>query len=181
MAENFDLIFGQGAATQTAWSDADYQNGWGVVGSTPPTAQQFDAIHRRADKKMQELNNRLTPLESAAESSERQPGTAYTAGTVVASPLLPDLYYLLCTAGGTSGNGAITIPDPLVEGTTITDGTTTWTVIKVPSKRELHYRQPSTAYAKGDIVYHADLPGGFYLECTTAGTTGDGDLSIGGV
>lgn len=40
------------------------------------------------------------------------------------------------------------------------------------------YRQPSTAYTAGQIAYHASLPTGWYLECTTAGTTGSGDLTI---
>jgi hypothetical protein len=40
------------------------------------------------------------------------------------------------------------------------------------------YRQPSTAYAVGNIAYHSALPTGWYLECTTAGTTGSGELSI---
>jgi hypothetical protein len=39
-------------------------------------------------------------------------------------------------------------------------------------------RQPSTAQSVGDIRYHATLPAGWYLECTTAGTTGSGDLTI---
>ena len=42
------------------------------------------------------------------------------------------------------------------------------------------FRQPSTAYTVGKIAYHASLPTGYYLECTTAGTTSNGDLSIGG-
>ena len=40
------------------------------------------------------------------------------------------------------------------------------------------YRQPSTIYAVGDIKYHSALPTGWYLECTTAGTSGSGDLTI---
>jgi hypothetical protein len=40
------------------------------------------------------------------------------------------------------------------------------------------YRQPSTAYAVGDIKYHSALPTGWYLECTTEGTSGSGDLTI---
>lgn len=42
----------------------------------------------------------------------------------------------------------------------------------------LGYRQPSTAQSVGDIRYHATLPAGWYLECTTAGTTGSGALTI---
>jgi hypothetical protein len=39
-------------------------------------------------------------------------------------------------------------------------------------------RQPSTAQSVGDVRYHATLPAGWYLECTTTGTTGSGELSI---
>lgn len=42
----------------------------------------------------------------------------------------------------------------------------------------LGYRQPSNAQSVGDIRYHATLPAGWYLECTTAGTTGSGALTI---
>jgi len=42
----------------------------------------------------------------------------------------------------------------------------------------LGYRQPSTTYIAGQIAYHSALPTGWYLECTTAGTSGSGDLSI---
>jgi hypothetical protein len=42
----------------------------------------------------------------------------------------------------------------------------------------LGYRQPSTTYEVGDIKYHSALPTGYYLECTTAGTSGSGDLTI---
>ena len=39
-------------------------------------------------------------------------------------------------------------------------------------------RRPSTAYAVGAMAYHATRPAGWYLECTTAGTTGSGTLTI---
>jgi hypothetical protein len=42
----------------------------------------------------------------------------------------------------------------------------------------LGYRKADTAYTAGKIAYHASLPTGYYLKCTTPGTTGSGDLSI---
>lgn len=45
---------------------------------------------------------------------------------------------------------------------------------------ESNYRQPSTAYTAGQIAYHSALPPGRYLECTTAGITGSGALTISG-
>lgn len=133
MAENFDLIFGQSASQQYAWSDSDYQNGWGTVGSTPPTAEQFDALQNRSDKKSQELNNRLTPLESNAEASFRQPLTTYNEGDMRYCDGLPPLWFLYCSVGGTTSSGAITLPDPLNENAVITDGTVTWKIRKISS------------------------------------------------
>jgi hypothetical protein len=41
------------------------------------------------------------------------------------------------------------------------------------------YRQPNTAYTLGQIAYHSALPTGWYLECTTPGITGSGDITPG--
>lgn len=46
------------------------------------------------------------------------------------------------------------------------------------NNKSLGYRQPSNAQTVGDVRYHATLPTGWYLECTTAGTTGSGALTI---
>jgi hypothetical protein len=178
MAENFNLIFGSQAPTTASWSDADYQTGWNVVGSTPPTAEQFDALQNRSDKKAQELNNRILPLEQKAEEQGRQASTAYTVGAAVTVDGLPADWLLICTTAGISGTVAITLPAPLLDGATINDGTITWTLRKIATNGSLGYRQPSTAYTVGNIAYHTSLPTGWYLECTTAGTTGSGDLTI---
>lgn len=177
MAENFNLIFGSQAPTTASWSDADYQTGWNVVGSTPPTAEQFDALQNRSDKKSQELNNRLSPLEQKAQEQGRQAGTAYKVGAAVTVDGLPADWLLVCTTAGTSGTAAITLPNPLIDGATITDGTITWKLRKVATNGGLGYRQPSTAYAVGAIAYHSALPTGYYLECTTAGITSAGDIT----
>ena len=133
MAENFDLIFGQSASSQYEWNDNDYQNGWGTVGSTPPTAEQFDALQRRNDKKAQELNRALTPLVNQSTASNRQPLTAYALKDIRYYNELPVGWYLECSTAGTSGSGDITLPTPLAENATITDGTVTWKVRKISS------------------------------------------------
>ena len=133
MAENYDLIFGQSASSQYAWSDSDYQNGWQTVGSTPPTAEQFDALQRRSDKKAQELNNALTPLVNQNTASNRQPLTTYALKDIRYSPLLPVGWYLECSTAGATSSGDITLPTPLVENATITDGTCVWKVRKISS------------------------------------------------
>lgn len=137
MAENFDLIFGQSASSQYEWNDSDYQNGWGTVGSTPPTAEQFDALQRRNDKKAQELNSALTPLVNQSTASNRQPLTAYALKDIRYYNGLPVGWYLECSTAGTSGSGDITLPTPLVENATITDGTVVWTIRKVASTSDI--------------------------------------------
>ena len=178
MAENFDLIFGQSASSQYAWSDSDYQNGWQTVGSTPPTAEQFDALQRKSDTKAKDLNDRLSPLEEKAEADGRQAATTYTAGAMLTVDGLPNGWLLECIAPGISGTDAITLPDTLIDGLMIIDGGVTWALREVATNGGIGYRQPSTAYTVGDIAYHASLPTGYYLECTTGGTTGSGDLPI---
>ena len=44
----------------------------------------------------------------------------------------------------------------------------------------LGYRQRNKSYSLGDITYHSSLPTGYYLECTTAGTSNSSELVISG-
>ena len=178
MAENYDLICSQSASQQYGWSDSDYQNGWQTVGSTPPTAEQFDALQRRSDTKAKDLNDRLSPLETKAEADGRQAATSYTSGATLTVDGLPNGWLLECVVPGISGTDAITLPDTLIDGLMIIDGHVTWALRKVATNGGLGYRQPSTAYAVGDTAYHASLPTGWYLECTTKGTTSSGELTI---
>jgi len=133
MAENFDLIFGQNASQQYAWSDNDYQKGWETVGNIPPTAAQFDALQRRNDTKMKELNDELTPLVNAETADNRQPSTAYSVGVIKYTPLLPTGWFLKCTVAGTTSTGEIVLPTTPAEKDTVVDGTVTWTIRKMGS------------------------------------------------
>jgi hypothetical protein len=136
MAENFDLIFGQNASQQYAWNDTDYLNGWETIGNIPPTAAQFDALQRRSDTKMKELNDELTPLVSADTADSRQPSTAYSVDDIKYSSLLPTGWYLLCTTAGTTSASELVITSPTVGGT-VTDGTVVWTINKVASTADV--------------------------------------------
>lgn len=179
MSQDFDKIFGQNSSlTPYTWSDTDYQKGWETVGQTPPVRTMFDALQRKNDLKAKELHDTLTPIAENADAHSRKGGTAYAVGDVMESSLLPIGYSLLCTTAGTTSSNVITIPDPLVEGATITDGTVVWTIIKTPTQRSLGYRQPSATVALGAVAYSESLPPSYYLECTTAGTTGTGALTI---
>lgn len=177
MAENYDLIFGQSASQQYAWSDSDYQNGWQTVGSTPPTAEQFDALQRKSDTKAKDLNDRLEPIEEKAEVDGRQAATTYRAGAMLTVDGLPNGWLLECIVPGISGTDAITLPDTLIDGLTIIDGDVTWALRKVATNGGIGYRQPNTAYTAGQIAYHSALPTGYYLECTTQGITGSSDIT----
>jgi hypothetical protein len=136
MAENFDLIFGQNASQQYAWNDTDYQNGWETIGNIPPTAAQFDALQRRSDTKMKEINDELTPLVNADTADTRQPSTSYNVDDIKYSPLLPTGWYLLCTTGGTTSASDLVITSPAI-GNTVTDGTVVWTIRKVASTADV--------------------------------------------
>lgn len=133
MAENYDLIFGQSASSQYAWSDSDYQNGWQTVGSTPPTAEQFDALQRRSDTKAKELNDRLTPIEANNINIFRQPSTAYSVGDVVYVKGAGAKYRLSCVTAGTTSTDELAIPSGAKAGDSITDGTAIWKVEEIES------------------------------------------------
>ena len=63
----------------------------------------------------------------------RQASTAYAVGDLRCYESLPYGWYLECTTAGTTGSGSITIPSPLTEKDTVTDGTVTWTIRKIGS------------------------------------------------
>lgn len=161
MAENFDLIFGQNASQQYAWNDTDYQNGWETIGNIPPTAAQFDALQRRNDTKMKELNDELTPLVNVDTADSRQPSTAYREGDIKYSPLLPTGWYLLCTTTGITSASDLVITSPAV-GNTVTDGTVVWMIDKIGKGSKSGGGTPT-----GTILAYASngaLPDG-YLAC----------------
>lgn len=167
---NFDLIWGQTSPlTPYEFSDAEYQEGWNTVGSTPPARTMFDAQQRRNDLKMQDLNNRVQTVEEETESRGRQEGTAYTVGQFATSTELPAGYYLECVVAGNTSAGVMYIPDKKV-GALVTDGTVVWKVLSYPFGAYVLTR--STPYTVGTVAFCPALAAGMYLECTTAGTTG---------
>lgn len=131
MSENFNLIWGSNASQTTVWNDSDYQRGWETIGDTPPTAQQFDALQRRNDLKAQALNNTIAPIAEANDANNRKPQTVYKVGDMQYDSQLPTGWYLLCAVGGTSGDGNITFPTPLVEGASVLDGDVVWRLHKL--------------------------------------------------
>ena len=103
---------------------------------------------------------------------------AYELGQIANHASLPTGMYLECVVAGTTASTPIPIPTSPKEGDMVKDGSVTWVLSKTLSSRKLGYRQPSTSYIVGAIAHHATLPTGWYLECTTAGETGSGALTI---
>lgn len=100
----------------------------------------------------------------------------------------PSLMSPVCAFPGSTwadtGNGLLKVrnaddSDWIVIGTIESNGTPKLgeTAINT-SELALNLRQPSTEYAVGDIAYSALLPSWAMLRCTTAGTTGSGDLPV---
>jgi len=167
---NFDLIWGQNSPlTPYEFSDADYQEGWNVVGSTPPARTMFDALQRNTDLKTQDLNNRVQTVEADTESKGRKEGSPYEVGDFATYSELPTGYYLQCIVAGNTGTGVLYIPDKKV-GAIVTDGTVVWKILSYPFGAYVLTR--STPYTVGTIAFCPALAGGMFLECTTAGTTG---------
>ena len=60
MAElDFSKIFGETATSKASFTDENYLNGWGYLGSTPPPYQLFDYLQGLNDKKSKYLYDSL--------------------------------------------------------------------------------------------------------------------------
>ena len=102
MAElDFSKIFGETATSKASFTDENYLNGWGYLGSTPPPYQLFDYLQSLNDKKSKYLydninenkNNLLTHnTASSAHADIRQMFNNYlplTGGTVTGALNVP--------------------------------------------------------------------------------------------
>lgn len=117
----------------------------------------------------------------------------YTANQTCFSKNMASTLYLECTTPGVT---AAVEPDfsSASIGDTVADGGVVWTVrgyvdttvtdairtdvTALQSIQTHNYRQPSTEYDAGVFRYNETLPAGWYLECTTAGTSDSGALTI---
>lgn len=88
----------------------------------------------------------------------RQASTVYAVGDMRCYESLPYGWYLDCTTKGTTGSGDITIPSPLTEKDTVTDGTVVWTIRKIGSGGDGVPLGAIIAYSA-----NGELPSGYLL------------------
>lgn len=205
--------------------------GWNFVGATPPPRSAFDAWMNRADLKMQWMYNNMFSEDALAGFLYwRLPNTAYFVGEKVALQKEFDIYLECTTAGESSADPMLTLPEGKKVGDALQDGTIQWvvrqkantaniadsisghntnenahpnltrvksmnakdgvltvTTVNDSSTNEeeiplgLNIVQRTKKYDVGDIAYSASLPSWAYLECTTAGTTGETEPDFSGV
>lgn len=88
-------------------------------------------------------------------------------------------YYAGCVViDDTDGLRYECIADVTANGTAPSADATHWQLFKAGTDIDAWFRQASTVYAVGDMRCYESLPYGWYLECTTAGTTGGGDIAL---
>ena len=114
------------------WSDSNYLKGWDMVGSNPPTKQQFDALFKNIDEKENYLYSQIfngTRL--------RRNGTNYAVGDRVYYTALPTYLELECVTAGTTATAEVDVPAEIQAGDTLTDGTVVWKAIKYAIDEDL--------------------------------------------
>ncbi len=88
-------------------------------------------------------------------------------------------YYAGCVViDDTDGWRYECIADVTANNTAPSADTTHWQIFSAGTDLDAWFRQASTVYAVGDMRCYESLPYGWYLDCTTAGTTGSGDITI---
>lgn len=103
--------------------------GWNFVGATPPPRSAFDAWMNRADLKMQWMYNNMFSEDALAGFLYwRLPNTAYFVGEKVALQKEFDIYLECTTAGESSGDQMLTLPEEKKVGDALQDGTIQWVV-----------------------------------------------------
>jgi microcystin-dependent protein len=88
-------------------------------------------------------------------------------------------YYAGCVViDDTDGLRYECIADVTANNTAPSADATHWQTFSAGTDLDAWFRQASTVYAVGDMRCSESLPYGWYLECTTAGTTGSSDITI---
>jgi microcystin-dependent protein len=153
-------------------------NGEGAIGDNTAGAEKywgggfFNTINGANAIEMAAFNDGL----------QWKASTAYAKGSIVFTSGLSAGMYLECLVDGTSNTDKFAIPSSIVPNTTtITDNTVTWIVREICSTQidDSYSRKPNTTYLRGEIRFlYEELPVGWFLECSVAGVSGSGDLTI---
>lgn len=153
-------------------------NGEGAIGDNTAGAEKywgggfFNTINGANAIEMAAFNDGL----------QWKASTAYAKGSIVFTSGLSAGMYLECLVDGTSNTDKFAIPSSIVPNTTtITDNTVTWIVREICSTQidDSYSRKPNTTYLRGEIRFlYGELPVGWFLECSVAGVSDSGDLTI---
>ena len=137
--------------------------------------------------------NSATSAASSASTASTQAGKAADSATAAAgSATQADIFATTATDKATAADksataaaaSAVTASDKASEAaTSATNAAVSATSAAgaaeeaqgLISKAEYGFLQRNTAYKVGDIAYTTQLPAGYYLECVTAGTTGNAE------
>lgn len=202
MASTNFRVFNEANTPANTYNDSEYQNATqrqtGVIPgmalsrmhnkmyfqwSSMATAIAQYLVSRGYDCNDNDIAGIVSALENSCGLNIRQDSTEYAVGDIAYSAALSPVLFLECTTPGTT---ASSIPGSLTgaaEGDSITDGTVVWIVRKIASMADVRaaspgQRQANTIYEVDAMASLGILPYGWYLECTTEGTTSASDLVI---
>jgi hypothetical protein len=202
MASTNFRVFNEANAPANTYNDSEYQNATqrqsGVTPgmaisrmhnkmyyqwSTMATAIAQYLVSRGYDCNDNDIAGIVSALENSCGLNIRQDSTEYAVGDIAYSAALSSVLFLECTTAGTTASSIPAAITGAGEGDSITDGTVVWIVQKIASMADVRaaspgQRQASTAYAVDDMASLGSLPYGWYLACTTAGTTSASPLVI---
>ena len=202
MASTNFKVFNEANAPANTYNDSEYQNATqrqsgvipGMAISRMHNKMYFQwssmcaaiaqyLVSRGYDCNDSNIAGIVSALENSCGLNIRQDSTAYEVGDIAYSAALSSVLFLECTTAGTSAGSIPAALTGAEEGDTITDGTVVWIVRKIASMADVReathgQRQPSTEYSVGDMAALGSLPYGWYLQCSTAGTTSASPLVI---
>ena len=193
------------AAASTATAQAAAASGSASKAAASQTAAATSAANAKASENAaanSETNakasataakNSATSAASSASTASTQAGKAADSATAAAgSATQADTFATTATDKATAADksataaaaSAVTASDKASEAaTSATNAAVSATSAAgaaeeaqgLISKAEYGFLQRNTAYKVGDIAYTTQLPAGYYLECVTAGTTGNAE------
>lgn len=152
---DFSNVFAQNGPV-LALTDPQLLQGWGYLGDSPPTIEEFNWVFQQIWLRLQWLDQNSRGV--------WQPGRAYSAGEICKTSDIASHKYAECTVAGTSGSVEPTWP---AVGETVTDGSVAWVVRDVRAANPL---LDGTGVAKtADLITK-----GPWVDVRAFGAVGDG-------